>query len=155
MNSKMYIQFRTNWYLDHYLHLFNSRDIISTAKCYLICCNCNKLSLWEHERGCRTPWQGHNVWCSDHVDTGDILVHWRQNHLQKQTMPLYNLNCCWHSVLHQTDLVALAAGMWKMLQGSVEYATANPCGGRVEYLHRDPANRKRRWNGAKKCRAIA
>jgi hypothetical protein len=32
---------------------------------------------------------------------------------------------------------------------------ANPCGGGVEYLHRDPASRKRRRNGAKKGRAIA
>jgi hypothetical protein len=31
----------------------------------------------------------------------------------------------------------------------------NPCGGGVEYLHRDPASRKRRRNGAKKGRAIA
>jgi hypothetical protein len=30
-----------------------------------------------------------------------------------------------------------------------------PCGGGVEYLHRDPANRKRRRNGTKKGRAIA
>jgi hypothetical protein len=27
---------------------------------------------------------------------------------------------------------------------------ANPCGGGVEYLHRDPASRKRRRNGTKK-----
>jgi hypothetical protein len=26
----------------------------------------------------------------------------------------------------------------------------NPCGGGVEYLHRDPASRKRRRNGTKK-----
>jgi hypothetical protein len=31
----------------------------------------------------------------------------------------------------------------------------NPCGGGVEYLHRDPASRKRRRNGTKKGRAIA
>jgi hypothetical protein len=31
----------------------------------------------------------------------------------------------------------------------------NLCGGGVKYLHRDPASRKRRWNGAKKGRAIA
>jgi hypothetical protein len=31
----------------------------------------------------------------------------------------------------------------------------DPCGGGVEYLHRDPASRKRRRNGAKKGRAIA
>jgi hypothetical protein len=31
----------------------------------------------------------------------------------------------------------------------------NTCGGGVEYLHRDPASRKRRRNGAKKGRAIA
>jgi hypothetical protein len=35
------------------------------------------------------------------------------------------------------------------------YQSLNPCGGGVEYLHRDPASRKRRWNGAKKGRAIA
>jgi hypothetical protein len=34
-------------------------------------------------------------------------------------------------------------------------AELNPCGGGVEYLHRDPASRKRRQNGAKKGRAIA
>jgi hypothetical protein len=33
--------------------------------------------------------------------------------------------------------------------------TFNPCGGGVEYLHRDPASRKRRQNGAKKGHAIA
>jgi hypothetical protein len=27
----------------------------------------------------------------------------------------------------------------------------NPCGGGVEYLHRDPASRKRRRNGPKKA----
>jgi hypothetical protein len=27
----------------------------------------------------------------------------------------------------------------------------NPCGGGVEYLHRDPASRKRRRNGTKKA----
>jgi hypothetical protein len=31
----------------------------------------------------------------------------------------------------------------------------HPCEGGVEYLHRDPANRKRRRNGTKKSRAIA
>jgi hypothetical protein len=31
----------------------------------------------------------------------------------------------------------------------------NPCGGGVEYLHREPASRKRRQNGTKKGRAIA
>jgi hypothetical protein len=31
----------------------------------------------------------------------------------------------------------------------------NPCGGGVEYLHREPASRKRRRNGTKKGRAIA
>jgi hypothetical protein len=31
----------------------------------------------------------------------------------------------------------------------------NLCGGGVEYLHRDPASRKRRRNGTKKGRAIA
>jgi hypothetical protein len=31
----------------------------------------------------------------------------------------------------------------------------NPSGGGVEYLHRDPASRKRRRNGAKKGHAIA
>jgi hypothetical protein len=31
----------------------------------------------------------------------------------------------------------------------------NPCGGGIEYLHRDPASRKRRRNGAKKGRALA
>jgi hypothetical protein len=31
----------------------------------------------------------------------------------------------------------------------------NPCGGGVEYLHRDPASRKRQRNGDKKGRAIA
>jgi hypothetical protein len=31
----------------------------------------------------------------------------------------------------------------------------NPCGGGVEYLHRDLASRKRRRNGTKKGRAIA
>jgi hypothetical protein len=35
------------------------------------------------------------------------------------------------------------------------YGLKNPCGGGVEYLHRDPASRKRRRNGAKKGRAIA
>jgi hypothetical protein len=35
------------------------------------------------------------------------------------------------------------------------YTLHNPCGGGVEYLHRDPASRKRRRNGAKKGRAIA
>jgi hypothetical protein len=34
-------------------------------------------------------------------------------------------------------------------------ALLNPCGGGVEYLHRDPASRKRRRNGAKKGRAVA
>jgi hypothetical protein len=35
-------------------------------------------------------------------------------------------------------------------------STPNPCGGGVEYLHRDPASRKRRRNGTKKKgRAIA
>jgi hypothetical protein len=33
--------------------------------------------------------------------------------------------------------------------------TGYPCGGGVEYLHRDPASRKRRRNGTKKGRAIA
>jgi hypothetical protein len=28
---------------------------------------------------------------------------------------------------------------------------SNPCGGGVEYLHRDPASRKRRRNGTKKA----
>jgi hypothetical protein len=31
----------------------------------------------------------------------------------------------------------------------------NPCGGGVEYLHREPASRKRRRNGTKKGRATA
>jgi hypothetical protein len=31
----------------------------------------------------------------------------------------------------------------------------NPCGGGAEYLHREPASRKRRRNGTKKGRAIA
>jgi hypothetical protein len=31
----------------------------------------------------------------------------------------------------------------------------NPCGGGVEYLHRDPASRKRWRNGTKKGRAVA
>jgi hypothetical protein len=31
----------------------------------------------------------------------------------------------------------------------------NPCGGGVEYLHRETASRKRRRNGTKKGRAIA
>jgi hypothetical protein len=31
----------------------------------------------------------------------------------------------------------------------------NPCGGGVEYLHREPASRKRRRNGTKNGRAIA
>jgi hypothetical protein len=31
----------------------------------------------------------------------------------------------------------------------------NPCGGRVEYLHCDPASRKRQRNGTKIGRAIA
>jgi hypothetical protein len=31
----------------------------------------------------------------------------------------------------------------------------NPCGGGVEYLHCEPASRKRRRNGTKKGRAIA
>jgi hypothetical protein len=31
----------------------------------------------------------------------------------------------------------------------------NPCGGGVEYLHREPASRKRRRNVTKKGRAIA
>jgi hypothetical protein len=31
----------------------------------------------------------------------------------------------------------------------------NPCGGGVEYLHRDPASHKRQRNGTKKGRAIA
>jgi hypothetical protein len=35
------------------------------------------------------------------------------------------------------------------------YVDAYPCGGGVEYLHRDPASRKRRRNGTKKGRAIA
>jgi hypothetical protein len=35
------------------------------------------------------------------------------------------------------------------------YGELNPCGGGVEYLHRDPTSRKRRRNGAKKGRAIA
>jgi hypothetical protein len=39
------------------------------------------------------------------------------------------------------------------VRSSVE--VTNPCGGGVEYLHRDPASRKRRRNGAKKGRAIA
>jgi hypothetical protein len=30
-----------------------------------------------------------------------------------------------------------------------------PCGGGVEYLHRDPASRKRRRNGTKRGRSIA
>jgi hypothetical protein len=38
----------------------------------------------------------------------------------------------------------------------MSYLCSYPCGGGVEYLHRDPANRKRRRNGTKKKgRAIA
>jgi hypothetical protein len=39
--------------------------------------------------------------------------------------------------------------------GVIEIEYKYPCGGGVEYLHRDPASRKRRRNGTKKCRAIA
>jgi hypothetical protein len=35
------------------------------------------------------------------------------------------------------------------------YPPLYPCGGGVEYLHRDPASSKRRRNWAKKGRAIA
>jgi hypothetical protein len=38
---------------------------------------------------------------------------------------------------------------------SLPSSMGNLCGGGVEYLHRDPASRKRRRNGAKKGRAIA
>jgi hypothetical protein len=42
------------------------------------------------------------------------------------------------------------------LHGSVNWSNCvNPCGGGVEYLHREPASRKRRRNGTKKGRAIA
>jgi hypothetical protein len=34
-------------------------------------------------------------------------------------------------------------------------ACQKPCGGGVEYLHREPASRKKRRNGTKKGRAIA
>jgi hypothetical protein len=40
-------------------------------------------------------------------------------------------------------------------RGPAAWFCENPCGGGVEYLHRDPASRKRRRNGAKKGRAIA
>jgi hypothetical protein len=35
------------------------------------------------------------------------------------------------------------------------YIKGNSCGGGVEYVHHDPASRKRRWNGTKKGRTIA
>jgi hypothetical protein len=40
-------------------------------------------------------------------------------------------------------------------QGLITYHPQNPCGGGVEYLHREPASRKRRRNWTKKGRAIA
>jgi hypothetical protein len=50
-------------------------------------------------------------------------------------------------------ITALDAGEWSDPR-PIRY-TRNPCGGGVEYLHRDPASRKRRRNGTKKGRAIA
>jgi hypothetical protein len=90
---RMYIQFGTNCCLVHCLQLFNSGYFTWATKCYLICCNRNELRLGKHERGCGTPRQGHYIWRFDYMDTGDILVHRCQNHLQKRTIPLYNL-CC-------------------------------------------------------------
>jgi hypothetical protein len=37
------------------------------------------------------------------------------------------------------------------IEALASYTYVNPCGGGVEYLHRDPASRKRRRNGAKKA----
>jgi hypothetical protein len=42
-----------------------------------------------------------------------------------------------------------------MLVNDQSNGSRNPCGGGVEYLHREPASRKRRRNGTKKGRAIA
>jgi hypothetical protein len=37
-----------------------------------------------------------------------------------------------------------------LIRSVMTYACPHPCGGWVEYLHRDPASRKRRRNGTKK-----
>jgi hypothetical protein len=42
-----------------------------------------------------------------------------------------------------------------VVQYGVRNSMLHPCGGGVEYLHCDPASRKRRRNGTKKGRAIA
>jgi hypothetical protein len=55
-----------------------------------------------------------------------------------------------NTALCSSDYI-LSSGM-KTASNDLE---SNPCGGGVEYLHRDPASRKRRRNGAKKGRAIA
>jgi hypothetical protein len=44
---------------------------------------------------------------------------------------------------------------WSIVLVGLSNHSLNPCGGGVEYLHREPASRKRRRNGTKKGRAIA
>jgi hypothetical protein len=66
-----------------------------------------------------------------------------------------------HIIVYPKKICTLVVSGWKkvfsgkctLIYGLVHHD--NPCGGGVEYLHRDPASRKRRRNGAKKGRAIA
>jgi hypothetical protein len=49
----------------------------------------------------------------------------------------------------------LLTSLWSGELVQISNYIVNPCGGGVEYLHREPASRKRRRNGTKKGRAIA
>jgi hypothetical protein len=58
---------------------------------------------------------------------------------------------CIQTLLVTNLEIILIFGIWK----GKTIPVINPCGGGVEYLHREPASRKRRRNGTKKGCAIA
>jgi hypothetical protein len=83
--------------------------------------------------------------------------------IHKEMFPAYGGKCLSREAIH--NLVE-KRGKYFVDDEEVEMVVAettvkilmccgNPCGGGVEYLHREPAGRKRRRNGTKKGRAIA
>jgi hypothetical protein len=147
-----------SWYMIYLLHcavltLSNVMWSLGTRKLLQIDENVWKLrkcAVWAVEFNVVLRVPLISIYTSDYVE--------RRIELQENVDLYFHFPICLHCVVlnlvkHRDSFTFLPL-IYTTLNVNVN-SLHSPCGGGVEYLHRDPASRKRRRNGTKKGRAIA
>jgi hypothetical protein len=99
---------------------------------------------------------GRTPWTSDQLQSRPLLKH-TATQTQNKHIHIPNIHALCGIRTHDPCFWASDQCLKKIIYRAAvsQRLRTNPCGGGVEYFHRDPASRKRRRNGTKKGRAIA